>query len=412
MPATKSAKLTATEMKRRVLLAGDWFCNTQVVQASPQWDANHGRVVYTYHLPTKNLVLGLSWSQGRAIMCLLGAHELNGQQKYFDAAVRCGSYLVHALQRMDARDKRTYGAFAEEVPTSRFSFPRDGIEAAFGLLQLHLATGCTFYLDRCELFAKWYVRNAYHADAKWVAGRVGFDDTADHVKYSYIQAGGAPFFWHLHQLTGNARYKSMVRMLGDGMLERFIEPTSGAITSGRVVKKMAGHSHHATVVGGKELVFNDDGSMIGLTCAHSATGRKTSKYLDAAVRYGDWLLNDCARPSPAFAADGLHAINLCELTDLTGEGKYRKFAADLMAEQVKLQVESPKQLDRHGAYRGEDEPAHYYGPADAKGRDFVNTRTTAYSTLALLRLGGKVVGPAYSALGFHKPRKMANPHHG
>jgi len=47
------------------LKAADWFVATQVLLKKPHWDANHGRFVYTYHIPTKNRVLGLAWTQGR-----------------------------------------------------------------------------------------------------------------------------------------------------------------------------------------------------------------------------------------------------------------------------------------------------------------------------------------------------------
>jgi len=400
-PSTRTRSLTRAECRRRALLGADWFVNTQLVTAEPAHDANHGRVVYNHHLPSGLLCRGLSWSQGRAIMCLLAAYELTGREKYLASAVYAGHYLQYALQQMDARHRRSFGSFREEIPLSRFCYPRDGIEGAFGLLMLHLFTGERDYLERCELFAKWYLREAYHGDARWVAGRVGFDDDSDHVRYSYIQAGGAPFFWHLHRLTGNGRYRSMVLRFGEGMLKRFIDPETGAVTSGR--KRLRGHSHHVASITGRQFVSNDDGSMIGLTCAHAATGKRSSRFLDAAVRYGRWLMTDCPRPLPNFAGTGLHAINLTELAELTGDRGYVRSARELMADQVRLQVNAPKQPDRHGGYRGEDEPPHAYVKG-ATGREFLTTRVTAYSTLALFRLAG-VHGPSYSCLGSLKPSK-------
>ena len=77
-----------------------------------------------------------------------------------------------------------------------------------------------------------------------------------------------------------------------------------------------------------------------------------------------------------------------------------------MARQVRLQVISPRRLDRHGGFRGEDEPAKYYVPG-ARQQDFITTRCTAYSTLALFRVHGAVHGPSYSAIGLERFREFA-----
>ncbi len=400
-PASRNDTLSRTDAKRRALLAADWFVNTQIVAKEPALTAEHGRIIYNYHLPSGLICRGLSWSHGRAIMCLLGAWELTGEQKYLDAAVRCGEYLRFGLQWMDPRDKRTYGCFREEVPISRYCYPRDAIEGAFGLLLLHVATGQSDYLERSEIFAEWYLDQAVDRAANWPRGAVYFDKLDDRYPMKFFQAGGAPFFWHLFQITGVKRYRDDgLRMLADGLLERFIDHDSGAMLSPTLDR------HHAIVAGDRTLAINDDGASIALTCAHVAFAgrRKSSRYLDAAVRYGDWVMEQCPRPLPLFAATGMHAITLSELSELTGEQKYARFANRLMAKQVRLQVISPRKLDRHGAFRGEDEPVRSYVPG-ARQRDFVTTRCTAYSTLALLRLGGGLIGPAYSALGLDRMRR-------
>jgi len=393
--------LTNAECRRRALLAADWFVNTQLVQEKPRWDANHGRVVYNYHMPTGIRVHGLSWSQGRAIMCLAGAWQATGRQAYLDAAVRCGDYLRYALQSHDRRNPRAFGSLREEVPTSRFCYPRDGIEGAFGLLLLYVMTGDRDYRDCCELFAQWYIGHAYVPADGWVRGRVGFDDDQDKVGYSYIQAGGAPFFWHLHQITGDKRLlRDGLFVLADGLLERFIDRDSGAMLSPTLDR------HHAIEQDGKTLAINDDGASIALTCAHVAGGRKKSKYLDAARAYADWIVDRCPRPIPLFAATGMHAITLTEVAKLTGEAKYARFASKLMTDHVRLQVLSPRKCDRHGAFRGEDEPVKHYVPG-ANPRDFVTTRCTAYAAPALLRLHGRSFGPSYSSFGLERFRSWA-----
>lgn len=404
MPSRKNShkKLLPTEARRRALLAAQWFINTQVVHKQPCLDANHGRIFYNYYLPTRTGPRGLSWSHGRAIMCLLGAWELSGgKPDYLAAAVRCGLYLRQALQVMDARDPRIYGAFREEVPVSRFCYPRDAIEAAFGLLLLYVATGERDYLERCEIFADWYLTQVVDLAVKWPRGTIDFDDPArDPHALKFFQAGGAPFFWHLYQLTGTKRYLTAgLKMLADGLIERFIDPASGAILA------TSPDPHHTVAQDGKFLAINDDGAIIALTCAHAAFGRgERSQYLDAAVRCADWLANICPRPIPLWAAPGLHAVVLTEMADVTGQRRYRDVAAGLMGDHVRNQVLSAGKLDRHGAFRGEDEPTKWY-VKDSKPQDFLTTRATAYGALALLCLAGQT-GPSYSSLGLARFQKF------
>ncbi len=393
--------ISRAECRRRALLAADWFVNTQIVNRQPAFSADHGRIIYNYHLPSGLICRGLSWSHGRAIMCLLGAWELTGRQEYLDAAVRCGLYLRFALQVMDSRDRRIFGCFREEVPDSDYCYPRDAIEGAFGLLLLHLATGERDYLERCELFADWHLNFAMDWAVRWPRGAVLFNKPDDRYPLKFFQAGGAPFFWHLHQITGDKRLlRDGLFVLADGLLERFIDRDSGAMLSPTLDR------HHAIEQDGKTLAINDDGASIALTCAHVAGGRKKSKYLDAARAYADWIVDRCPRPIPLFAATGMHAITLTEVAKLTGEAKYARFARKLMADQVRLQVLSPRKCDRHGAFRGEDEPVKHYVPG-ANPRDFVTTRCTAYAALALLRLHGRSFGPSYSAFGLERFRSWA-----
>jgi hypothetical protein len=390
--------LSSAEARRRALLAAQWFVNTQVVHRKPCLDANHGRIFYNYYLPTRTGPRGLSWSHGRAIMCLLGAWELSGgKPPFLEAAVRCGTYLRQALQVMDARDPWAFGAFREEVPASRFCYPRDAIEAAFGLLLLHVATGERDYLERCEIFAHWYLTQAVDPAVNWPRGTVDFDDPArDPHALKFFQAGGAPFFWHLFQLTGKKRYLTAgLKILADGLIERFIDPASGAMLS------VSPDAHHTVTQNSRFLAINDDGASLALTCAHAAFGRNgRSPYLDAAMRYADWLADACPRPLAMWAAPGMHAIALAEVAAVAGQRRYAEAAARLMRDHVRNQVLAPGKLDRHGAFRGEDEPAKWYVPG-GRPRDFLTTRSTAYGALALLRLAGQT-GPSYSALGLER----------
>jgi uncharacterized protein YyaL (SSP411 family) len=236
---------------------------------------------------------------------------------------------------------------------------------------------------------------------RWPRGTVDFDDPKrDPHALKFFQAGGAPFFWHLYQATGKRRYLTAgVKPLADGLIERFIDPVSGAMLAA------SADAHHTVSQNGRNLAMNDDGASIALTCAHAAFGRGgRSVYLDAAVRYAGWLADVCPRPIPQWAAPGMHAIALAEIGEIAGERRFVEAAARLMRGHVRNQVLAAGKPDRHGAFRGEDEPTHWYAK-DGRPGDFLTTRSTAYGALALFRLAG-LPGPGYSAQGFDRFRSF------
>lgn len=395
----KPGKFSASEARQRAFMAADWFVNTQVVHHEPCLDANHGRIFYNYYLPKRSGPRGLSWSHGRAIMCLLGAWELSkGKKEYLDAAVRCGLYLRYGLQIMDARNPLSFGAFREEVPVSRFAYPRDAIEAAFGLLMLYMATNEKDYLERCEIFANWFLTQVIDPETKWARGAIFFDEPERRAhNMKFFQAGGAPFFWHLYQITGNKKYLNRgLKPMADGLIKHFIDPETGAMIS-------ASNDAHHTITNAKgiNLAINDDGASVALTCAHAAFGSNSRvRYMESAIRYADWMVEQSPQPSPLWAAPGVHAVTLLEIGEITGNKKYKAAAAGIMERHVANQIVDASKLDRHGAFRGEDENVKWYVPG-AKPRDFITTRSTAYGCFALLRLAG-ISGPFYSALGLER----------
>jgi len=354
----------------------------------PYWDANHGRFIYTMHLGRREPILGLNWTQARGIFCLLAAWELSGDADLLEPAERALDY-IKILQISDApKDPHRQFAIREQVPQSVECAPRDASEACLGLLFMYRATGDADALRRAINYERWWQRTVKKPDG-WPCNFVYFDGRPNDRSVKSFQAGHAPIFYGLWKATGVARYRRELLRLADASIERFMRD-DGAIIS-------AYDPHHSTPSG---EVLNDDGMMAALLCAHQASGRK--RYLDACLRHADWIQTRVDPPLPIISSLPSMCTFLVELSEVTGDERHRDWAARMMRRHVlPLQVRAKRDPLSNGAFRGEDEPVHYYGPKSAKPTDFICTRTTAYATLACGKLAG-LVGPYYGALGWER----------
>jgi len=394
------------------LKAADWFVNTQVLMKKPHWDANHGRFVYTYHIPTKNRVLGLSWTQGRAIITLLAAWEATGRPEYLKAAIQGGEYIKH-LQVLDARNPRAFGAIREECLASWYVYPRDAMEAGLGLVFLHRATGDAEWLYRARIFGDWFIKQAMAEEkGEWTRGAF-FLDAAEKKRHldrrSFCLGGGTPFFSNLAKVTGDSFYMDRgFRPLAAAQLRDYVREDGAILSRSRTDPAGEGVGHHdARDKRYEGLAVNDDA--LGLTNVVAWKELGEQVYLDRAAAYAEYMLRD-EYPVPNHAAAPLRALTLLETARATGEKRFAAFAAERLAPMFqKGQVAGSGDAAIEGAFRGEDEPAEYYGPKGSDPLDFVNTRVTAYAASALFKLDGKVFGPYYSAFDWEKPVRRVEP---
>lgn len=370
-----------------------WFITSQVRMQKPYWDANHGRFIYDRHLPSGNTVLGLNWTQGRGIFCLLAAFELTGKPDYLECAIRAAEY-IKILQIYDCPDnpRRQY-AIREEVPQSRRSAPRDATEAALGLLFLYRVTRNPDYLRRAMDYATWFERNVWNK-SKWPIGFLSLvDENHSTTEYSF-QTAHAALFYYLFLATKKKAYLQRVRHLADEGIRRYMH-ADGSIRTKQ-------YDPHHTLPGGE--VLNDDGYMASILCAYQAFG--DAKYLNVVLSHSQWLRTAIRPPLPMLSALPCMCTVMIELSAITGDPIHRDWAVKMLQKHVlPLQVKG-KDPKTAGAFRGEDEPVEYYGPKTAKKTDFITTRVTAYSTLACLKLAG-IVGPYYGALGWDRKVRKA-----
>jgi hypothetical protein len=396
MTETKTG-LDVQMVRERALLGARWYANTQVRMRKPHWDANHGRYVYTYHIPTKDRVLGLSWTQGRGNFAVMAAYELSGDVALLNTA-RLATEYIKVLQIMDVRTPRLLGAIHEEVPTSWYMYPRDAMEAALGLLFQYRLLSDADCLERAELFARCLIN--YHFDESgWIPGGVSLDPTykvEPRLRHICCIGGGANLFYYLAQATGDEEYLDRgFRRLAEHMLREFVRE------DGVIVSDAARHHTGAADERAMAPVLNDDGCGITLITAAAALGEQ--RYLDLAVQYGDWLLTQ-DYPARIHSALPIRMITLAELSAVTGEKKYGEFAAHLVPLLLRNQAIAPDDPAVHGAFRGEDEGGPAYGYPHSTPLDFVCNRMTSYSVLALLKATGDIVGPYYSGLNWETRR--------
>ncbi len=374
------------EFKKRALLCADWFVETIVRSVPPRHDANQGRVLYNYHVPSRTVTLGIGWSNARAIMVLLQAYSVTKDARYLDTARLAAEYLFR-LQVMDRR-RFYYGTFCEETPFSNFTYPRDAMEVVDALAQMAHVTGEREYLYRAKLFLKFFFARCLRNDKKfglWPWGKVSFDG-----KNTFMEAefhGGIPaILYRVHRIGGSKRCITVAEKLTRTLVERFYDPERGTLISREDTP------HHG---GSGEPVQNDDGCGVSLVCMYLATGEKL--FLDVASSYADYL---CTHPELAegrFAAPAIQAVFLMDMYRLTGKRKY------LGASRERAEIFTPRQvLDSEDVYArfgfiGEDEEPEWYYPG-SKREEFVVTRATAYAAMAMFKMAG-IVGPAYSAFG-------------
>ncbi len=371
------------------LLGCDWYVNSQVVNQKPWWDNNHGRFIYTMHIPTGLMVRGICWTQARGIMCCLSAYESTNNKKYLETAERAARYIFN-LQVLDERDPRSFGAIHEEIYCSETSYIRDASEATDALVCLYRITRNREYLYRAELWADWCIRNAI---PKHGLPLLQFNFINGQKKESGFSFSGAVAmsFYHLYKATKKSKYKSAFKKITDAFIKRFIRSKDGAILSGTFA------AHHAGKGAEIGVAMNDDGGGVQLLQAYNLFNNITQ--LQMAVNYGDYILRQ-PLPYGIFAAHPGRFNFLVELSNVTGNRKYSEYVKANIDYMLKLQYLKKGDKMVYGAFRGEDEPAEWYASKKAKGIEFVNNRMTAYSVMTLFKMHGKVKGPYYSSLAW------------
>ncbi|MDI6775023.1 MAG: hypothetical protein QME60_06480 [Verrucomicrobiota bacterium] len=395
--ATRLTPKDRARFLRRALKAANWYVNTQLGDYRPNWNADRGRFLYYYFMPDGRHVPGINWTQGRALFVLSEAYRLTGKLKY-RAAAELGAAYIAALQVMDPRFKKTAGAIKETTPQVNWGGVLDGAQAASGLLMLEKVTRDPRHLRRGQAFCDYLLRNfSPRKGLPWLASFEPAEKIEYNPKgYCMAQCAAIPL-WHLYCRTGERRYLPPLLWAADFILA--CQRDDGAIyylKDPHAFPKPRMNHHEGRGKGDDiHVLRNDDAIMVVALAAYQETRKR--KYLDAAVRYADWIVNNgpLDRPLCAFP---VQANNVLDIGRVAGKDYSAWVLDNLKDHLLDLQVLKSSDPKAHGGFRGEDEE-NEGGIFGGTSFDYVTNRMTCYSAGALFRLSGKGTGAGFSVFG-------------
>ena len=397
-----AAKISKTDQKMfldRALKAADWFVNAQI-KVDRTWKSDMGRFLYYYYMPEKKEVPGINWTHGRAQFILSEAYKITGNQKYIES-MEIGARYMRALQPLDPYYPVTYGSIREEIPQAARGGVLDGAQCASGFLMLYHATKNPDYLRRGRVFCEYLLRNwredkgmpwfaVYHPEEKIeYMGDSPFD--------CIHQASAIPL-WHLYLITGEGQFLPVLIDAADRVL--MCQRPNGGIdfTSDKSKFKDVPLNHHWGLGEGDEKFYlrNDDGIVVTVLAAYKVT--KNKKYLDAMVKYADWIVANEPHERP-YNAFGIQAANVLDIGKVAGKD-YTPWALEHVEKHcLKTQVLWNKDPKAYGGFCGEDEEGNA-GIFGGKATDYVPTRNTCYMAGLLFRLSGKGTGTGFSVFSY------------
>lgn len=385
------------DMLKRGLKAADWFVNTQLGQYRSKWNADRGRFLYYYHIPTKQHVPGINWTQGRGLFVTTEAYKLGRDKRHLAAAEWAGDY-VRALQILDPRYKKSHGAIKEHTPQDSWAGALDGAQAASGLLMLYRVTKNREYLFRGKAFCEYLLRNFRPDKGGLPSAAVSWpEEKVEHLSDWTIHHCTAMPLWHLYKITGEKRLLKPVIHGADVMLRS--QRPDGSFLCRRDIRKLAHpkpNQHEGRGKGMERyLIRNDDGMVVLFLAAYKATGNR--KYLDSMAAYADWIMAAGPQERP-FCGFPIQASNLLDIGRVSGNDYSPWVMDNLKKYLLDLQVKGSKDPCAEGGFRGEDEE-NEGGIFGGKSLDYVPTRNTCYAAGTLFRLSGKGTGAGFSVFG-------------
>jgi len=387
----------------RALKAADWYVNSQLNQPphpyKPGWHADRGRFLYHYFMPEKKYTPGINWTQGRALFVLSEAYKLTGDEKYA-AAAELGYRYVAGLQVMDPGYPQIQGAIHEEIPQCDWCGALDGAQAASGLIMLEKASGNGDALRRGRAFCDYLLRNFDDELGLPAVAHVWPEEKVVHGggygQHAIGQCTAIPC-WHLFKRTGEEAYLKPVVWGADFILD--CQRDDGAFHNVKDITQVepAKPNHHEGRGEGdhRYVLYNDDGMIVVVLAAHEATG--DAKYLDAAVRYADWIVEQPVEERP-FCAFPVRANTVLDVGKVAGRDYSGWVLDNLQKSLLDLQVVGSDDPKAEGGFRGEDEEGEggIYGGTSL---DYVTNRVTCYAVGTLLRLSGRGTGAGFSHFG-------------
>jgi len=354
--------------------------------------ADFGRFPFVFDCAAGRTTVGTtSWTTGVCVDALLAGYRFTGNADYLDAAGRAVGYLK-SLQYFCPLNPRVVGAMCENTPQSRGSHPRDGLTAAWGLLDWSREADDDDAFRRAKLFATWFATEAMAAGYPYWTAHWDRDTWTPNTVGSF-HSGSAFFFHRLHAVTGDEAYLAPMRTILDHYNAHHLH-ADGVITvilDRDTLQPLDGTERGAFAKRGWQIMhqYNDDFGALANLAAWKTTGE--TAYRDAAVRFLKRMLAtqrddggfgpvDWSVPSAAGAIlIELHAARVLGI-DLDADAAVGRAVDYLLGTQVRRDGDVAD-----GAFLG------FSGANDYELSDtLANARTGAYAIGGLLRVAGAI----------------------
>jgi len=356
--------------------------------------ADYGRFPFVFDCAAGRTEVGTtSWTTGVCVEALLAGHRFTGDAKYLEAAGRGVGY-IKSLQYFCPLHPRAHGAMCENTPQSMGSHPRDGLTAAWAMLDWSHQTGDEEAFHRATIFADWFIEQAMAGGDQFPRWSAQFhrDEWTPSVCGSF-HSGGAMFFRRLVAITGEDRYRTPMRAILDHYNTHHLDD-DGVITvilDRDTHERLDGTEKAAFAKRGWQIMhqYNDDfGALANLA---ASTIEDDPAYKAAAERFLRRMLaiqrDDGGFGPEEWSVPSAGGAVLMELLaaralgmDLADEDAIDRVVDYL----IETQVRKPGD-PADGAFLGFS-GANEYELSDT----LANARTGAYAILGLLRRAGAV----------------------
>ncbi|MFW6154657.1 MAG: hypothetical protein ACOC95_05525 [Planctomycetota bacterium] len=376
-----------TRAKDAAIAGLDFLVRTQ---NRDDMSADLGRFPFVFDCAAGKTIVGTtSWTTGVCVDALLAGYRFTGNADYLDAAKRAVGY-IKSLQYFCPLNPRVVGAMCENTPQSRGSHPRDGLTAAWGMLDWSQEAGDDDAFERAKRFADWFMTEAMAAGFPHWTAHWDRDEWTPTPTGSF-HSGSAFFFYRLHSITGDEVYLAPMRTILDHYNAHHLD-ADGVITvilDRDTLEPLDGTERGAFAKRGWQIMhqYNDDFGALANLAAWKATGENACR--DAAVRFlrrmiatqrddGGFGPADGAVPSAAGAIlIELHAAGALGV-NLDADAAIARAVDYLIGTQVRRENHAAD-----GAFLG------FSGANDYELSDtLANARTGAYAIGGLLRVAG------------------------
>lgn len=319
-------KIARDDLLQRALNGCDWLTDTAQVMDPSHTD--YGVIKGEYDTKSRNWKLyGPFWHTGQAVRLLLRAYGITGKEKYLKHSILGGEYMIRD-QVMDDRDKKFHGFIHGRG--SKAANTASQLEGLVALNDLYKTTNDARWLDSFRLAVDWIGKNVYiKNEGLFYNGYVAVKDELAPMEKSRPTNDEA-VFWIAYQTFKNPTHLQIFREVSDRLLRDEDPP-------GNWIKYKP---CDPDVFDGQGSIHARHAWWWGYPMLQAYDAFQEQRYLDAAIRAGDWYINNSNLDGGYYyhttreghnhlsydfstSAVGCAVIMWCDLWQRLGDEKYR-----------------------------------------------------------------------------------------